>query len=88
MSLAGVPNGVLELSRGQHRDSQREDYITAQLGASYDPAATCPRWLQFLDQVFAGDAELVAFLQRAVGYSLTGDTSEHVFFLLHGDGDR
>jgi putative DNA primase/helicase len=48
--------------------------------------ATCPLWLAFLDRIFDGDAELIAFVQRAVGYSLTGETGEHVFFLLHGTG--
>ncbi|MGH9799483.1 MAG: DNA primase family protein, partial [Blastocatellia bacterium] len=55
-------------------------------GVKYDAAATCPRWLQFLAEIFAGDAELIEFVQRAFGYSLTGDTSEQVFFLLYGIG--
>jgi putative DNA primase/helicase len=84
--LAGVPNGVLDLEHGQHRDARREDYITAQLGASYDTGATCPRWDQFLSEIFDGDAELIAFIQRAVGYSLTGDTREHKLFLCFGHG--
>jgi putative DNA primase/helicase len=86
--IAGVPNGVLDLECGQHRESRREDYITAQLGANWEPSATCPRWLQFLDEVFAGDAELIAFIQRAVGYSLTGDTREQQLFLCIGGGEN
>jgi hypothetical protein len=49
--------------------------ITMNAGARYDPEADCPRWLRFLDEVFDGDAELIDFVQRAVGYSLTGDMS-------------
>lgn len=86
--LAGVGNGVLDLQTGEHRTSERCDYITAVLGAAYDPAATCPRWLQFLDEVFAGDTELIAFIQRAVGYSLTGDTREQKLFLCFGHGEN
>jgi putative DNA primase/helicase len=40
----------------------------------------------FLDQVFDADWDLIKFVQRAVGYSLTGDTSERVLFILQGDG--
>ncbi len=86
--LAGVSNGVLDLKDGLRRDSQREDYITAQLGASYDTGATCPRWDQFLSEIFDGDAELIAFIQRAVGYSLTGDTREQKLFLCFGHGEN
>jgi putative DNA primase/helicase len=86
--LAGVPNGVLDLQGGQHRAASRDDYITSILGAAYEPVATCPRWDQFLQEVFAGDAELIAFIQRAVGYSLTGDTREQKLFLCFGHGEN
>jgi phage/plasmid-associated DNA primase len=50
------------------------------------PEAECPRWRQFLFEVFDGDEELIEFLKRAVGYSLTGDSREHVLFVCHGPG--
>ena len=53
---------------------------------AYDPAARCPTWLAFLDRVLGGKAETIDFLQRAVGYSLTGDIREHCLFLLFGTG--
>lgn len=84
--LAGVANGTLDLRTGALRPARRDDYITRALGAAHDPAATCPRWLQFMQEVFAGDAELIAFIQRAIGYSLTGDIREEVMFLLLGEG--
>jgi putative DNA primase/helicase len=84
--LASVQGGTLDLHVGQLRPSKREDYLTMQLGPVYDPAATCPRWMQFLEEVFAGNKELIGYIQRAVGYSLTGDTSEQVLFLLYGLG--
>lgn len=56
----------------------------------YDPDAKCPRWERFLQEVFddygAEKAAMVDFLQRAVGYALTGNTSEHVLFILYGQG--
>jgi putative DNA primase/helicase len=52
----------------------------------FDPLAECPRWERFLSEVFAGDQELIDFIHRAVGYSLTGDTSEQCFFGCEGAG--
>jgi putative DNA primase/helicase len=54
----------------------------------HDATATCPTWLWFLDWAMQGDQELVAFLKRAVGYSLTGTVSEQVLFFLHGAGEN
>jgi putative DNA primase/helicase len=84
--LAAVKNGTLDLSTGQFRDSAREDYISMQFNVEYDPLAKAPRWETFLKEVFAGDEELISWTQRAVGYSLTGDTSEQVMFMLYGSG--
>jgi P4 family phage/plasmid primase-like protien len=52
----------------------------------YDDDATCPRWEAFLDEIFLGDKELIEFIQRAVGYSLTGLTSEQCLFFAYGTG--
>ena len=51
-----------------------------------DRACPIPLWSAFLETVTAGDAELQAFLQRACGYSLTGQTVEHALFFLYGTG--
>jgi putative DNA primase/helicase len=84
--LLGTPNGVIDLRTGQLRDGRREDRITMNVGVPYDPNATCPRWQRFVSEIFNDDDELVTFVQRAVGYSLTGDTSEQCLFLCHGTG--
>jgi putative DNA primase/helicase len=84
--LAAVREGTLDLKTCSFRESRREDYLTMQLGARYDTGAKAPRWEQFLREVFGGDEELIGFIRRAVGYSLTGDTSEQVLFLCHGSG--
>jgi putative DNA primase/helicase len=52
----------------------------------FDPKAKCPRWEQFLREVFEAHPDVIPFLQRAVGYSLTGDVREECFFLLWGKG--
>lgn len=83
---AACIGATLDLRTVVHRAIRRDDFITMRLGAVYDPDATCPRWLQFLNEIFANNAELIAYIQRAVGYCLTGDTREQKMFLLWGGG--
>ena len=84
--LLNVQNGTLNLRTCELREQQPQDLITHCLPVEYDPTAECPTWRSFLLRVFDGDEELISFLQRAVGYSLTGSTKEQVFFLLYGTG--
>lgn len=79
-------NGTLDLRRGELREHRREDLITKLAPVEYDPEATAPIWDAFLQRIMAGKKDLIAFLQRAVGYSLTGDASERVLFFLYGRG--
>lgn len=81
-------NGTLDLRTGSLGPHRQEDLLTHCVQAGYDPGAECPTWDRFLAEVFDGDSELCDFVQRAAGYSLTGDTSEQVFFLLHGNGSN
>lgn len=83
---AAAIGATLDLRSVVHRSMRREDHITMQFNATYDPDAACPRWGKFLDEVFSGNAELIAYIQRAVGYCLTGDTREQKMFLCHGPG--
>jgi putative DNA primase/helicase len=84
----GVPNGVVDLRTGTLRPGHPEDGMTLQAGAAYDPTATCPRWERFIAEIFAGNNDLTHFVQRAIGYSMTGITSEQVLFLLYGTGSN
>ena len=84
--LFGVSNGVLELQTGQMRDGNPSDRISLHANVAYDPKATCNRWEEFMDEIFNGDTELISYVQRAVGYSLTGLTTEHTMFLAYGNG--
>jgi putative DNA primase/helicase len=84
--LLNVENGTLDLRTGEMREPRRVDNLTHSLPVKYDAEARCDRWLRFLGEIMDGDEELVAFLQRAVGYSLTGDTREQCYFLCHGRG--
>jgi putative DNA primase/helicase len=84
--LASTLNGTLDLRDGRFYEAGRGDYITLQLGANYDPTATCPRWEQFLKEIFDGDDDLIRFMQKVVGYSLTGEMSEQKMFIAFGFG--
>ena len=81
-----VYNGTVNLRTGALEPHRADHLITKLAPVSYDPDADCPLWLSFLDRVMDGDRDLIGFLQRAVGYSLTADTGEQCFFILHGSG--
>lgn len=83
--LLNCANGTLDLRTGRLRDHRREDLLTKHAPVEYDPNAEAPAWEAFLERVLPS-AELRGFVQRAVGYSLTGDTRERVLFILHGMG--
>lgn len=84
--LATTKNGTLDLCDGTFRESNPEDYLTKQLGATFLPEAKAPRWELFLQEVFGGDEELIKYIQVAVGYCLTGETKEQNLFLCYGSG--
>lgn len=84
--LFTVKNGTLNLKTGEFRQHRREDLITKCAPVVYDPNATCPRWMHFLQEIFCSDCDLIEFVQKAIGYSLTGSTAEQVMFFLFGGG--
>jgi putative DNA primase/helicase len=84
--LLNVLNGTLDLETFELGEHRREDLLTKLCPVSFDPGAECPRWLSFLQEIFPGQPEVIEFLQRSVGYSLTGDTEEQCFWLLIGVG--
>lgn len=84
--LLGTRNGVVNLKDGTLLAPDPAMKITRQAAAEYHPEATCPHWLNFLAQVFDGDTDTVGFIQRALGYTLTGITTEEVLFICYGGG--
>lgn len=86
--LLTVSNGTLDLRTGELQPHRPGDMITRLVPVSYNPSARCPTWEQFVLDAMMGDADRAAFLQRAVGYSLTGSTREQVFFLNWGAGNN
>ena len=77
-------NGTLDLRTGRLREHRPEDMVTKFSPVEYDANARLDLWDHFLDTVTDGDQEKEAFLQRAIGYSLSGDTREEKLFFVHG----
>ena len=65
---------------------RREDLCTKIIPVDYDPEAGCPVFKKFLRRILKDNAELINFLQRAIGYALTRSTLEQVLFILWGGG--
>jgi len=84
--LLSCENGTLDLRTGELRPHARQDLLTRLAPVAYDPAAICPTWDAFLTHIMGGNAEMIGFLQRAVGYSLTGSVQEQCLFFPYGGG--
>ena len=86
--LLNTESGIMDLRNLTFAESTREAMLSKLAPVRYEVAAQCPRWLSFMDEVTDGNTELQQYLQRASGYSLTGDTRERCFFLLYGTGSN
>lgn len=84
--ILNVHNGTVDLLTGELKPHDRNKLCTRLAPVPFDPSATCPTWHAFLHRIFAGDEDLIRFIQRAVGYSLTGHTSEQCVFIAWGEG--
>ena len=81
-----TPSGIINLKNGDVKAHNPEYYFTKITSVDCAEAADCPRWLAFLDDIFADDKDLIRYIQKAVGYSLTGSTAEQCAFFLYGTG--
>jgi putative DNA primase/helicase len=84
--LLGVANGVIDLRTGALREGRQADKLTLHSTIAFDATAKAPRWEQFISEVFDGNTELIDFVQRAVGYAMTGGVGEQVIFMAYGTG--
>jgi len=86
--LLNCANGTLDLRTGDLLPFDKGQMLTLNTGINYQADAQTPRWGQFLAEIMDNNQELIDFLQRVVGYALTGDTSEQALFVLHGTGNN
>jgi len=84
--LLNCDNGTIDLRTGEFRNHKRSDMMTKLASVNYDANADCPKWREHIKVITEGNEELANYLQRAIGYSMTGDISEQCFFLLYGQG--
>ncbi|MDW7730682.1 MAG: phage/plasmid primase, P4 family [Bacillota bacterium] len=84
--LLNCLNGTINLQTGELLIHDRENLISNIIPVEFDIDAECPEWLNFLNLIMGGEKEMLTFLQRAIGYSLTGHTDERCLFILYGEG--
>lgn len=84
--LFNTKNCSINLTTYTAKDSEQNDFATKCSNVIYDPNAECPTWEKFLMQIFNNDYELIDYVQKAIGYSLSGDVSEQCLFIMWGCG--
>lgn len=84
--ILNCENGTLDLRTGKLTKHSRADLLTKIIPIHYDEDAKCPTWDRFLNRIMQGNDRLIAFIQRAIGYTLTADVSEQCLFFMHGNG--
>lgn len=84
--LINCNNGTLDLRTGSLREHSQSDRCSKIINVDYDPEAKCPLWDAFLNRIMASDEQMLDFLDRALGYSLTGDIGEECLFFCYGEG--
>lgn len=85
-AVLNCPNGTLDLTTGVLRPHAPEELLTRVTRDPFEPAADCPRFRAFLERIFGGDRDLIAFVQRAAGYSILGEPTADALFVLWGTG--
>jgi P4 family phage/plasmid primase-like protien len=84
--LLGMRNGVIDLKTGKLIEARPSHLISKQCSVEFDPSATCPLWQKFIAECCLGDLDLLDYLQRSMGYTLTGDVGEELMHFWYGGG--
>jgi len=84
--LINCQNGIVNLQTGELMLHNPEMYMTKITNTRYEPDAVSELWEQFLKDVFLENDELIRYMQMALGYSITGDTTEQKIFIAYGSG--
>ncbi len=86
--LFNVQNGTIDLRSGKLQPHNQADLLTKISPVEFDPKATCPRWMRFMNELFPGDQEMITYMQKDGGYALTGVVRDQVLFFLYGAGQN
>ena len=81
-----MPGATVDLATGDARPPDLADHLTMGVDVDYDPDARSDLFDHFLETIFAGDADLIAYVQRLLGYCLTGVVNEHILPVGYGTG--
>lgn len=85
--ILNCKNGMVNLKTGELMPHDKKALITKIARCDYDSTSGKPeKWLSFLNDIFGGDLELIRYIQKAIGYSLSGSTTEQCAFFLYGTG--
>ena len=84
--MLNATNGMLDMRAAEFLGPRPDLYPTKTLGCDYDPAADCPLWRSTVSDIFSGDADLIDFIQRFVGYAALGGRREDIMLIAFGDG--
>ena len=84
--LLNAKGVAINLKDGSTKKNERKDFCTKVINVAHDPSAECPQFMKFMDRIMGGSEPLKKFVQRAVGYSLSGSTEEQCLFIAHGSG--
>jgi putative DNA primase/helicase len=84
--LLNVRNGTVDVASGEFKTQCQKEMITKIANVEYNPNADCPKWKKYVREIMDYKAELIEFLQTAIGRAITGDISEQIMFILFGTG--
>lgn len=88
INLFNVANGYIDLKNNSFHEPDKNKLFMRVSGVSYSKGAVCPKWLKFLDEIFLGDKELIEYIQKLLGYSLSGNISEQILVVFFGNGNN
>ena len=86
VNLLNFQNCTVHLQTGEQKSHDREDYITTIIPCDYNSAAKSELWTKFVNEIMGNNAEMVKYLQLAMGYACNGSTDEQSLFMLYGMG--
>lgn len=84
--LFNVSNGTIDLRTGKLMDHGAGDLVTKLSPVVYDQRARSTKWENFINDITEGDKELARYIQKAVGYTMSGSNTEQLLMIVYGRG--